>query len=115
MKNRDLFLMAIVLLAVVLYKFVFSSKNNDGFLNDVEGREIKSIVIKKYINHDNHGIPFIIYRKMDNQTDSLIVYEDWWNKISIGDSILKPKESLELVIKKSEKIEKFNYKDKFGL
>ena len=41
-----------------------------------------------------------------------MVYRDWWDKVSAGDSIIKPKGSLEIVIKNSDKIEKFDYEDK---
>lgn len=43
---------------------------------------------------------------------SIVVYRDWWDKVSVGDSILKPKGSLEIVIKNSNAIEKFDFGDK---
>jgi len=45
----------------------------------------------------------------------MIVFQDWWDKISEGDSIIKPKGSVELLIKNQNKMEKFNYQDNLGL
>jgi len=74
-------------------------------------KEIKSVVSKKYINKENHNIPFVIY----GNRDSIIVYKDWWDKIDQGDSIIKPKGSLELIIKNPTKFERFNFEERYGL
>lgn len=72
-------------------------------------------MIKKYINDDNHNIPFLIYNQQGNKPDSIVTYRDWWDKVSVGDSIIKPEGSLQIVIKNLNTIEKFDYKDNFGL
>lgn len=110
-RNNCLAIILIVAVTVFLYNLIFSPKNRNGFLDEMKKREIKSIIIKKYINYDNHNIPFLIY---DNK-DSIVIYRDWWDKVSVGDSILKPKGCLEIVIKNSVKDEKFDYEAKFGL
>lgn len=110
-RNKNLLMILIVAALVFLYKFIFSSKNKDSFLDEIRDKDIKSIVSKKYINYDNHNIPFLVY----GNKDSIVIYRDWWDKISVGDSILKPKGSLEVVIKNSDKIEKFDYEETFGL
>ncbi|WP_077415781.1 hypothetical protein [Chryseobacterium sp. JV274] len=110
-RNKNLLMILIVAALVFLYKLIFSSKDKGGFLDEIRDKEIKSIVSKKYINYDNHNIPFLVY----GNKDSIVIYRDWWDKISVGDSILKPKGSLEVVIKNSDKIERFDYEDKFGL
>jgi hypothetical protein len=110
-RNRSLVIMLIIIATVFLYNLMFSSKRQGGFLGEMREKEIKSIVSKKYINYDNHNIPFLVY----GNKDSIVVYRDWWDKVSVGDSILKPKGSLEIVIKNSDKIDKFDYEDKFGL
>ncbi|WP_276965725.1 hypothetical protein [Chryseobacterium sp.] len=103
--------MLIIIAGIFLYKAIFSSKSKDRFLDEIRNKGIKSIVSKKYINYDNHNIPFLVY----GNKDSIVVYRYWWDKISVEDSILKPKGSSEIVIKNSDKIEKFDYQDKFGL
>ncbi|MDW9382593.1 hypothetical protein [Chryseobacterium sp. JV558] len=107
-RNKNLLMILIVAALVFLYKFIFSSKSKGSFLDEIRDKNIKSIVSKKYINPDNHNISFLVY----GNKDSIVVYRDWWDKISVGDSILKPKGSLEIVIKNSDKIEKFNFGDK---
>ncbi len=105
--------MILILAALVfLYKIIFSSKNKDRFLDEISGKDIKSIVNKKYINHDNHNISLLMY---GNNHDNIVIYRDWWDKVSVGDSILKPKGSLDIIIKNSDKIERFDYEEKFGL
>jgi hypothetical protein len=109
-RNKSLLVILIIVAAIFLSNLIFSSKNKS-FLEKMEEKEIKSVINKKYINYENHNIPFLIY----GNKDSIVIYRDWWNKISVGDSIIKPKGSLELMIKNINKIERFNYEDKFGL
>jgi hypothetical protein len=80
-------------------------------LDEIRDKDIKSIVGKKYINYHNHNIVFLVY----GNKDSIVFYRDWWDKVLDGDSIIKPKGSLEMTIKNSEKIEKLDYQDKWGL
>jgi hypothetical protein len=107
-RNKNLLVILIFAALVFLYKFIFSSKNEGRFLDEIRDKDIKSIVSKKYINYDNHNISFLVY----GNKDSIVVYRDWWDKVSVGDSILKPNGSLEIVIKNSDKIEKFDFGDK---
>ncbi|WP_378103606.1 hypothetical protein [Chryseobacterium sp. sg2396] len=110
-RNRILIVVILIIAMMFLYDRIFSLKDGGGFLDEMREKEIKSLITRKYINHDNHNIPFLIY----GNKDSIIIYRDWWDKIFVGDSIIKPKGSLEVIIKSSDKIEKFNYEDKFGL
>ncbi|MEF9477494.1 hypothetical protein OWR28_06965 [Chryseobacterium sp. 1B4] len=110
-RNRNLIIMLIIIAGIFVYKIIFSSKNKDRFLDEIRDKDIKSMVSKKYINYDNHNISFLVY----GNKDSIVLYKDWWDKVSVGDSIIKPKGTLEIVITNSDKIEKFNYEDKFGL
>jgi hypothetical protein len=107
-KNNNFLIIMVSFGVIALANFWFSK--NDSFLKEVEDKEIKSIIIKKYINKENHNICYIIYDK-----DSIIVFQDWWDKISEGDSIIKPKGSVELLIKNQNKMEKFKYQDNLGL
>ncbi|BFO64694.1 hypothetical protein [Chryseobacterium sp. KCF3-3] len=110
-RNKSLLTALIIIAIIFLYNRIFSSKSGNGFLDEVKEKEIKSLVIKKYINYDNHNIPFLVY----GNKDSIVIYRDWWENIFVGDSIIKPKGSLEIVIKNPNGIERFNYQDKFGL
>lgn len=110
-RNKSLLAALIIIAIIFFYHRIFSSESGDGFLDEVREKEIKSLVTKKYINYDNHNIPFLVY----GNKDSIVIYRDWWENIFVGDSIIKPKGSLEIVIKNSNRIERFNYEDKFGL
>ncbi|WP_294301782.1 hypothetical protein [uncultured Chryseobacterium sp.] len=109
--NRILIVVILIIAMIFLYDRIFSLKDGGGFLDEMREKEIKSLITRKYINHDNHNIPFLIY----GNKDSIIIYRDWWDKIFVGDSIIKPKGSLEVIIESSDKIEKFNYEDKLSL
>ena len=110
-RNKSLVILLVIIVLVFLYKLIFSSKNEGSFLDEIRDKDIKSIVSKKYINFDNHNIPFLVY----GHKDSIVVYRDWWDKVVVGDSIIKPKGSLEVIIKNSDKIEKLDYENTFGL
>jgi len=110
-RNKNLLMILIVAALVLLYKIIFSSKSKDSFLDEIRDKDIKSIVSKKYINYNNHNISFLVY----GNKDSIVVYRDWWDKVSVGDSILKPKGSLNVIIKNSNTIERFDYEEKFRL
>jgi len=107
-RNKNLLMILIVAALVLLYKIIFSSKSKDSFLDEIRDKDIKSIVSKKYINYDNHNISFVVY----GNKDSIVVYRDWWDKVCVGDSILKPKGSLDVIIKNSNTIERFDFEDK---
>lgn len=76
-RNKNLLMILIVAALVFLYKFIFSSKNEGHFLDEIRDKDIKSIVSKKYINYDNHSISFLVY----GNKDSIVVYRDWWDKV----------------------------------
>lgn len=112
-RNKKLIIALIIIGVVFLYNLLFPSKNwkRGSFSDEIKDREIKSIISKKFVDDENHNIPYLVY----GGKDSIIIYRDWWDKIAVGDSITKPKDSLELIIKNSHKIERLNYRDKFGL
>ena len=61
----------------------------------IRNREIKSILKRHSIDYSNHATPYIVY-----ENDSLPFILDWDEKIQVGDSIIKPKGSLKLLIKR---------------
>ena len=57
--------------------------------------EVKSIIKRKSLDFKNRRALYVVYEQ-----DSLPIFSDWEEKISIGDSIIKPKGSLKLLIKR---------------
>lgn len=103
---KYIFIFVITLL--ILKDFITNKVNENAISKEkIKNREIKSIIYKKSIDYDNHSIPYIIF----NRNDSVIIYDSWWGKIEVGDSIIKPIGSLELLIKNTHKIEKLNYEE----
>lgn len=109
MKNVIKFIMSIFILVItllILKDFIMNKVNENAISKEkIKNREIKSIIYKKSIDYDNHSMPYIIF----NRNDSIIIYDSWWDKIEVGDSIIKSKGSLVLLIKNIHKIEKLDY------
>ncbi len=59
---------------------------------------------KKSIDYTNHGAIYVVYGK-----DSLSIHTKWDEKIKVGDSILKPKDSLKIRIKSNSGVSIFDY------
>ncbi len=104
-RSRNLLIILIIIATTFLYKFIFPSTKEDNFLDEMKQRNIKSIVYKKTIDFENHGVPYIVY----GEKDSITIYRYWEDKIELGDSIIKPIGSLELVIKNVNKIERLSF------
>ena len=95
---KDIFIFVITLL--ILKDFIINKDDENAISKEkIKNREIKSI------DYDNHSMPYIIF----NRNDSIIIYDSWWDKIEVGDSIIKSKGSLVLLIKNIHKIEKLDY------
>lgn len=81
----------------IYYHFFPSStieKNSIAF-SKIESRDIKSIV-KRLTDSHNRRATYLVYGE-----DSICIDHYWEEKINIGDSIIKPKGSLKLIIKNS--------------
>jgi len=70
----------------------------------IRSKSIKSIVTKKSTDYTNHGATYVVYGK-----DSLPTHTGWDEKIQIGDSIIKSKGSLKLVIQNNSKEDTLDY------
>jgi hypothetical protein len=70
-------------------------EDNKLLLSKIREREIKTIIKRKSINNYKRRAIFIIYDK-----DSIPIDYEWEEKIQVGDSIIKPKGSLKLLIKR---------------
>lgn len=86
---------------IIIYKSLYKDETYE---EEIEKKEIKSVVAKKFVNYDNHGIHYIVYEK-----DSIMISESWDQYISVGDSIIKPEQSTQLVIKNKDKYIEFDF------
>ena len=70
-------------------------EDNEEFYDNIKKIEVKSIIKRKSLDFKNSRALYVVYEQ-----DSLPIFSDWEEKISIGDSIIKPKGSLKLLIKR---------------
>ena len=70
-------------------------EDNKLLLSKIREREIKAVIKRKSINNYKRRAIFIVYDK-----DSIPIDYEWEEKIQVGDSIIKPKGSLKLLIKR---------------
>jgi hypothetical protein len=92
-----------LLINFFLHLFAFNNENNALF-DKIKSRKIKSIIIRKSIDYSNHGATYIVYKG-----DSLPTHTGWDEKIEIGDSIIKPKGALKIIIKNDFKSDTLDY------
>ena len=81
-------------------------EDNEEFYDNIKKFEVKSIIKRKSLDFKNRRALYIVYEQ-----DSLPLVVDWEEKISIGDSIIKPKGSLKLIIKNKFKIDTLDYEE----
>ena len=90
------FLIIFLLLQWYFYLNPTTIEEDNRFVYDkIRNREIKSTIKRKSLDFKNRRALYIVYEQ-----DSLPLVVDWEEKISIGDSIIKPKGSLKLLIKR---------------
>jgi len=70
-------------------------EDNEEFYNNIKKIEIKSTIKRKSLDFKNRRALYVVYEQ-----DSLPLVVDWEEKIQVGDSIIKPKGSLKLLIKR---------------
>ena len=80
-------------------------EDNEEFYDNIKKIEVKSIIKRKSLDFKNRRALYVVYEQ-----DSFPIFSDWEEKISIGDSIIKPKGSLKLIIK-NNKIDTLDYID----
>jgi uncharacterized membrane protein len=100
-KNKNLLIIIVFIAGAFIYNYIKGSRSYE---EEIESLNINSVVRKKFINYDNHGIPYIIY---DN--DSIIVFQNWEGLIDVGDSIIKPEGSTKVIVKNINKYIEFDY------
>lgn len=88
----------------IYFHFYPSNDENDLLFKKIRSKTIKSVIDRKSINYSNHGATYIVYGN-----DSLPTHTGWNEKIQIGDSIIKAKGTLKLVIKNNWKIDTLDY------
>lgn len=106
--NRNLLIMLIIIAIVFLYNLIFPTTKDSNVIlfKKIKDRNIKAIVLRKTIDHSNHGATYVVYGK-----DSLPTNSEWNEKIKVGDSIIKPLDSLKMTIKNASNIETFDYQE----
>ena len=70
-------------------------EDNEEFYNNIKNIEVKSIIKRKSLDFKNRRALYVVYEQ-----DSLPLVVNWEEKIQVGDSIIKPKGSLKLLIKR---------------
>ena len=83
-----------------------TGEDNEEFYDNIKNIEVKSTIKRKSLDFKNRRALYIVYEQ-----DSLPLVVDWEEKISIGDSIIKPKGSLKLIIKNNFKIDTLDYEE----
>ena len=81
-------------------------EDNEEFYDNIKKIEVKSIIKRKSLDFKNRRALYVVYEQ-----DSFPLFSDWEEKISIGDSIIKPKGSLKLIIKNNFKIDTLDYEE----
>ena len=81
-------------------------EDNEEFYNNIKKIEVKSIIKRKSLDFKNRRALYVVYEQ-----DSLPLVVNWEEKISIGDSIIKPKGSIQIIIKNGFTIDTLDYID----
>jgi len=79
-------------------------EDNKLLLSKIREREIKAVIKRKSINNYKRRAIFIVYDK-----DSIPIDYEWEEKIQVGDSIIKPKGSIQIIIKNGFAIDTLDY------
>jgi hypothetical protein len=116
LKNRDNIIKLIVL-AILLVGAAFCINNlsgNEDFyktaLNERENRSYSGIVMEKYIDSAEHGTPMLKFAS----SNVTALETNFWDKVEIGDSIVKIKGQAIITLYKGGKLkEVFNYNEYF--
>ena len=81
-------------------------EDNKLLLSKIREREIKAVIKRKSINNYKRRAIFIVYDK-----DSIPIDYEWEEKIQVGDSIIKSKSSIQIIIKNGFTIDTLDYID----
>ena len=100
----------ILLFSLLQWYFYLNSKtieeDNKLLLSKIREREIKAVIKRKSINNYKRRAIFIVYDK-----DSIPIDYEWEEKIQVGDSIIKSKSSIQIIIKNGFAIDTLDYID----
>ena len=72
-----------------------TGEDNEEFYDNIKNIEVKSTIKRKSLDFKNRRALYVVYEQ-----DSLPLVVNWEEKIQVGDSIIKPKGSLKLLIKR---------------
>lgn len=110
MSSKKIYLSGVLIVVCIFtctqiyFHFYPSNDKNDLLFKKIRSRTIRSIIYKKSIDYSNHGATYIIYGN-----DSLPTHTGWNEKIQVGDSIIKVKGALKLIIKSNQKMYTLDY------
>ena len=93
----------------IYYTYFYNFVNSNLFkcvYNNIKNIEVKSIIKRKSLDFKNRRALYVVYEQ-----DSLPLVVNWEEKIQVGDSIIKPKGSLKLIIKNNFKIDTLDYEE----
>ena len=100
---------SILLIIVLSIQYINTDENQfyNGMLYTLKEENYSGIVIKKFINYDNHAIRTVILKNSQRVT----FYDSFYKKINIGDSLSKKKgDPIVWLYKKNGRILFFDYK-----
>lgn len=90
---------AIIFISINVISYL-SPKNHssrDSFRKYISDKKVKNKVERIYFDRNNHGTAYAVYKK-----DSIELFgSDWGERVSVGDSLIKPKGSLKMKVKKT--------------
>jgi hypothetical protein len=120
-ENFNVFLIIGIIIFVLIFGTINiyeyynpSNESREKFRDEIRAKEIKNLVDRIFIDTKNHSAPYSVYN-----TDSIRLFGsyghafevkdttmteiddcDWVDLVSVGDSIIKPKGSLKMTVKK---------------
>ncbi|SHE37019.1 hypothetical protein SAMN05443633_10198 [Chryseobacterium arachidis] len=110
---RLILVISVIILSVFTFIFIYFKNtpiNNENLnqllFKKIKDKSVNSVITNKSIDFSNHGATYVVFGR-----DSLPTHTGWDEKIEIGDSIIKPKGSLKLVIKNNFKTDTLDYEN----
>jgi hypothetical protein len=107
MKKSIIFLFVLSLL--------YSCSNDKSFRELYQKDHYRGIIIKIYWNKDNHGMGTFSVRTDSSEFEEIAdFYSQSWDYAKVGDSIIKPIDTLMIIIKRNDStFKEFHMDDRF--
>ena len=108
-KYNILFTIIMILFGVALFLFNKYINSNESINESRKEREFRGIIIRKYRDYDNHGSGFLVLK---DSTKYCPLPSDIYYKVKIGDSLIKEKNNLKLIIYRKDSVFSFDLEQK---